>query len=171
MFYQDSIIGDIAAKIFPSWEAIVVQLLATGVIFVVFYFFFWKKVKAMINKRKEYLDSQYTLADEKIKEAEKIKSEAETKELNSEVSKDKIQEDIDRELSKYKEDILKELQLRKENSLKDLEKSTDALKEKFFNELQEITIAITKKIYGKKLSDDEISEIVKKFIIDYKEYE
>ena len=51
-------LGDIGSKIFPSFEAFIVQLLATAVLFFVVIKFLYKPAKEFIAKRQKYIKNQ-----------------------------------------------------------------------------------------------------------------
>ena len=70
------VLGDVGSKIFPSWQAVVVQLVATGILLFIAVKFFYKPAKEFIEKRQNYINSQINDANDKFKEADKALKEA-----------------------------------------------------------------------------------------------
>lgn len=64
------ILGDVSARIFPSVSALITQLLATLVMFLIVKKYLWKPVTKMLETRKSHISKTVQDAEEKLKQAQ-----------------------------------------------------------------------------------------------------
>ncbi|MDR0831491.1 MAG: ATP synthase F0 subunit B [Bacillales bacterium] len=170
-FLADNPLGDIGEKILPSWQDLIAQLIATGILFLVFYFFFWKKIKKMISKRKEHLndhEAETLLELEKAQKASEI-AEEKSKEIIKKAENKALK--LSEENNALIKQALEDIQKRKSESLIALESSLDNSKQEFFKEMKEIILTINAKSGNKPLDDKILNETIETFLKNYNSYE
>ena len=68
---------DIAGKLFPNLTTLIVQLCATGVMFLIFKKFLWNTVREFMNKRAEAIEANVTEAKQMNEQAHIFVKESE----------------------------------------------------------------------------------------------
>ena len=151
------VLGDIGAKIFPSWQAVIVQLLATAFLVFIATKFFYRPVKEFISKRQEYVNRQITEADEKIEEANRILKEAQEHHVSNLKESNKLLNDSKIEAEKQKEIILESARQEangiKENAFKNIDLEKKKARKEIKKEVVELSMEISKNILQRELND------------------
>ncbi len=89
-----------------NFTELVINLIATILLILIVRFYFWNKITAFLDKRKEKLKSDYEASEDLKAEAEKIKDDA-IKELNeSKLKASQIIDEAKRSAAKQKENII-----------------------------------------------------------------
>ena len=155
-------------KISVSVPAIVIQLLATLVLFLVVKHFLYPYAKDYINKRKEYVANE-------VKEATLMKEQASKNVTESEEALHKAYKDahdiVDNakiEALNQKEKILKETQeevsMRKAQLDKDLEAEKVKMQENIRAEMVDVALLAASKVMDREVKSSDNERIVKDFI-------
>lgn len=156
--FQD-IIGDISSKIFPSFEAVLVQLVATSVLLFVVIKFLYKPAKELIAKRDNYINSQISEADEKLKKAETTLQEAQNFRSENLKESNKILKDSRDEAKKEKQMIIESARAEanqiKEKALKDIELEKKKARKEIKKEIVELSMDISKSILQRELNEED----------------
>ena len=170
MFYLADIhdfIGDIRG-IEISLPALITQLIATLILFLIVKHFLYKPAMDYINKRKEYVTSQVTDANKMKEEAEK--NVLETKQTLNQAYKDAhdIVDNARVEALNQKDKILKEtsaeVQLRKAQLDKDLEAERQKMKTEIKNEMVDVALLAASKVIDREVKSSDNEKLVKDFI-------
>ena len=170
MFYLADIhdfIGDIRG-IEISLPALITQLLATLVLFLIVKHFLYKPAMEYINKRKEYVTSQVSDANKMKEEAEK--NVLETKETLNKAYKDAhdIVDNARVEALNQKDKILKEtsleVQQRKAQLDKDLEAEKLKMRNEIKNEMVDVALLAASKVIDREVKSSDNEKLVKDFI-------
>ncbi len=141
-----------------------VQIVATILLIVVVKIFFWEKVTAFLDKRREVVDSELTEATEQNEEAKQLKNEAEQalesakKEAQSIVDEAKTRgEDTRREIVR---EANEEAERIKDNAQKDMERELELARNKMRDEMIEIATHLTQKVIEKKLPKATYNQLI-----------
>lgn len=158
-------IGD---KIFPSWQDVVVQLLATFILVFIIAKFLYKPAKQFIQKRKDYIDNNLNEASNKNAEASKklLESEQTLKEARK-LSKDMIDEAKITALNEKDKIVLETNEEIKQQRLKakqDLENEKIKLKQELENEVIDVAILAASKIVNREIKKEDNEKIIHDFL-------
>lgn len=161
-------IGNIESKITISLPALITQLLATLILFLVVKHFLYPHVINYINKRKEFVTNEIDQATKMNEQASKNASEQEValkkayKEAHDIVDNAKI------EALNQKEKILKETQEEIASRKAQLDKDLLAEKEKMRTEIREemidVALLAASKVMDREVKDSDNKKLVKEFI-------
>ncbi len=147
---------DIALGVDPV--EILIQIGATVLLILVVKFFFWDKVTAFLDKRREAVDKEMTEAAEQNEEAKSLKKEAEyelkeaRKEAKSMIDEAKTKsEDLKRDIiAEAKEDA----QHIRKNAERDLEKEIRVARTKLRNEIIGVATALSKRVLRDEIDEE-----------------
>ncbi len=152
-------LGDIGSKIFPSFEAFIVQLLATAVLFFVVIKFLYKPAKEFIAKRQKYIKNQIDEADTKLNKADTILKEAEETKNKNLKETSKLLKESKEEASKQKELIIESAKQEandiKKNALKEIEVEKNKARNEIKKEVVGLSIDISKNILRRDLTEED----------------
>ncbi|WP_427337917.1 F0F1 ATP synthase subunit B [Caloranaerobacter sp. DY30410] len=158
----------IDVRVIPELSSLVMQIIATIVLFLVLRHFLFKPVTEFLNARKEKIASDLLAANKNKEEAQNLKREYEMK---IEASKKEAQEIIEaarRRGEEVREEIIKEAKKEAEAIIEKARKEIEREREKAVEELKEevVTIAMlaASKVIDKNLDAKAHKEIINKFI-------
>lgn len=161
-------VDDFIAKLFPSWQALVIQLVATFILFFFMAKFLFKPVRKILKQRQDYIeknieDSKVELleAKDKNKEAEEniISSQKQAQEIiasarkESEDIKEKSLRETDEEISKRRLALEKEIELEKIKSNEEIRAS-----------MIDVAIAASSKVLEREISKEDNARLIEDFI-------
>ncbi len=142
----------------------VTQLVATLILVLVVKYFFWDKITAFIESRREIVDGELTEATEKHDEATRLKKEAmdelddAKREAKSLVEDAKSRgEDTRREIIR---EAKEEAETIKKNAKKDMDKEIEMARNKLHNEAVSIAISLTEKAISKKINKETYNKLL-----------
>ncbi|MDY4788541.1 MAG: F0F1 ATP synthase subunit B [Bacilli bacterium] len=161
-------IGDVGGKIAISLPALITQLLATLILFLVIKKFLYPHAINYINKRKEYITNSVDQATKMNEQAQKNVQASEEalkeayKEAHTIVDNAKI------EALNQKDKILKETQeevINKKAQLdKDLEAEKIKMRETIRREMVDVALLAASKVIDREVNDSDNEKLVKNFI-------
>lgn len=166
------LIGDISKKIVPSVPALITQLLATLVMFIVVYKFFWKPIKQYIKERKDYMEQEISNAKALNEEAQANfeLSNQKIKEVKVEVRK--IKEEAENQALEIRKTIIEkaeeEAQSKREKALRDIEKQVLEAEDDIRREIVDIALLAAQKIVEREIDVNDNTRLVEDFIDDVK---
>lgn len=159
---------DIAGKLFPNITTLVVQLLATGVMLLIFKKFLWKPVQDYFAKRADYIEGTVNDAKKMQQQAKDLMAESEeqsravAKEYRDIVEKAKI------DASKTRDSIIEkaneEAKEKLERASKQIEAEKIAAKAEVKNEIVNIAIDVASKIMNREMDQKTNEQLVDEFI-------
>lgn len=155
-------------KLIPNVWAFIAQLLAFIVLIVCVFFFAYKPVSKFIKKRKEYVQSNITQAEELNKQAKenKEKSEEELKQTSikaQDIYKENI-EAIEKERTLKLSQLKKEIELKKQKELKQIEiEKQQAIKESK-EEIVNIAFEASKQLLQREINEKDDKKLLSNFV-------
>ncbi len=133
----------------------VIQLIATLVLILVVKYFFWNKITAFIESRREIVEGELTEATEKNETAKKFKQEAMNKLDEAKQEAQQLVEDAKDRGEETRREIIREAKEEaekiKRNAKKDMNKEIEMARNKLQNEAVEIAMFLTKKAINKEI--------------------
>lgn len=161
---------DIGNKIFPAWQDLVVQLLATCILVLILAKFLYQPAKQFIQKRKDFIAGNLTEAKQKNVQAEQNLKEAEdTLKQARKTSKEMIDDakvtalnEKDRIVLETKQEILNQ----RSKAKQDLENEKVKLKQELENEVIDVAILAASKIVNREIKKEDNEKIIQDFLKD-----
>ena len=152
---------------------LMIQLAATVVLVVVVKVFFWNKVTAFIDARRELMDQELTEATEQNQEAKTLKEEAEANFERTKKEARRLLEEAKSRGEDTRREIVseakKEADMIKKNAQKDLAQDIELARRNMRNEIVEIAALLAEKVIAQDIDPataerllDETLEAVKK---------
>lgn len=165
---------DVLNKLFPNPLTLFTQLCATAVLVFFAYKLLWKPVRAYLDKRSEYMQSQLTEAEELKKESERLFADA-NKELKAAGTTAKeIVERGRNEGKREKETIVleaqKEAELKLDTARKQIDKEKQQMRDAVRKEIVEVAFDASEKLLHQKLDDTTDKASLEQFIKEVNEY-
>ena len=162
------VLGDVSAKIFPSVSAVVTQLLATLVLFIIVRKFLWGPAMDFIEKRKSFVDENLRSARELQEQAEKQFAESEEAIKKSYHEARAIVEDAKVKAMNEQDAIIakavNEARLKKEQADREIEQEKVRAQKEMREEIIEVALAAAQKIVERELNENDEREFVEKFV-------
>ncbi|MEG0277524.1 MAG: F0F1 ATP synthase subunit B [Coprobacillus sp.] len=159
---------DIASKLFPNITTIIIQLLSTGVLFLLFKKFLWVPVQAYFTKRADFIETQMneaTLANEKAKLL-MMDSEKQAR-LSASEYRDIVERAKNDALKLHDQiivDAKKEATSKIEQAQKEIEADKQQAKEEMREEMVNIAIEVASKVIHKEMNTKENQQMVEEFV-------
>ena len=155
-------------KLIPSWQAFVIQVLATLILFFFIVKFLFKPVREILKKRQDFIESNINQSKISLSEAQKTKEECE-KQLSSISSQaqdiileaknegEKIKEkkiaEADEEIANKKEELRKEIEQEKIRANDEIRKT-----------IIDVAIGASSKILEREVSSKDNEYLIDEFI-------
>ena len=162
------VLGDVSAKIFPSVSALITQLLATLVLFIIVRKFLWAPGMELIEKRKAFIEENVKNAREMQMKAEKALSESEEAIKASYQEARLIVEDAKVKAMNEQDAIIakavNEARLKKEQADREIEQEKARAQKEMREEIIEVALAAAQKIVERELNEQDEREFVEKFV-------
>ncbi len=153
---------DIALGVEPV--ELLIQIASTALLIIVVKVFFWDKVTAFLDARRESINNELTEASEKNENAQTMQEEAEQELEEARASSKKMveeaksrSEDIRRNMIAEAKDEASRI---KKEARKDLEKEMDLARNKMRNEIIEIASLLTYKAIQKQISEETYDKLI-----------
>ena len=164
---------DFISKLFPNpWDALA-TFLAFVVLLIVVFYFAYKPVKKIIQKRGEYVEGKIIDAEKKQNEADVMLAEAKLEVKEMKVEALSIVENAKVEALKEKENILNEAALEREAQLKktkqEIAQEIEANKDEIHREIVSVAIGASSKILEREITGKDNEKIIDNFIEDLKD--
>lgn len=160
-------------NVVPEIQNFVLQLISTGILFLIIRKFAYAPVKKLLQQRQEYVLNNLKNSEEKFAEAEELKKEYDTRLLEAK----KESSEIISQARSYGEDIKtkainesKELaRAEYEKGVKDLENEKAKAMKSLDDEITNIAILAAEKVLRRKVDEETDKDLVKEFIKDLEE--
>ena len=164
---------DFTSKLFPSpWDALA-TFLAFIVLLVVVFYFAYKPVKKIIQKRGEYVEGKILDAERKQTEANNLLVTAKEEVKAKKAEAFNIIENAKAEANKEKKNILDKAALEREAEVKKTKKEIaqeiEASKDELHREIVSVAIDASSKILEREINEKDNEKIIDNFIDDLKE--
>ncbi len=135
----------------------VIQIIATILLILVVKFFFWEKVTAFIESRREIMDQELTEATEKHEEAKTLKKEAEETFEKVKLEAKQLLEDAKSRGEDSRREIIAKAKdeatnIRK-SAQKDLDQEIELAKGHIRNEIIEVASMLAEKVIAKEIDE------------------
>ncbi len=141
-----------------------IQIIATLLLIVVVKKFFWDKVTAFLESRREIVDSELTEAAAQKEEAQALKDDAEESYQKAKEDARKIIEDAKSQADDNKSQIIKEAKSEAEHMKKsakeDLEKEIELARNKLKEEIVDVAMVLSQKAIEKKISKETYDRLI-----------
>ncbi|WP_294580132.1 F0F1 ATP synthase subunit B [uncultured Thomasclavelia sp.] len=161
---------DIAGKLFPNITTLVVQLLATGVMLLIFKKFLWKPVQDYFAKRAEYIESTMTDAATMKDEAKKFVEESEKQARDAAVQYQTIVNKAKDDANVIKQNIIDEAnqvaKAKMEQANREIEYQKEAAKAEIREEIVNVAIDVATKVMEKEIDTDTNRAMIDEFVDD-----
>ena len=159
---------DVASKLFPNMTTLIVQLLSTGVMFLIFKKFLWVPVQEYFAKRADFIESQMNEAKEMNSKAKEflIDSEQKARESAKEYRDivEKAKQDALSTRDKIIDDAKKEVSLKVEQARREIEAEKAQAKEEMKEEMVTIAMEVATKVMNKEMNSEENKKMVEDFV-------
>lgn len=161
---------DIAGKLFPNITTLVVQLLATGVMLLIFKKFLWKPVQDYFAKRAEYIESTMTDAATMKDEAKKFVEESEKQARDAAVQYQTIVNKAKDDANVIKQNIIDEAnqaaKAKMEQANREIEYQKEAAKAEIREEIVNVAIDVATKVMEKEIDTETNRAMIDEFVDD-----
>ncbi len=159
---------DIAAKLFPNITTVIVQLLATGVMFILFKKYLWATVQDYFAKRADFIEKQITDAQGANEKAKQLMQESEEQARASVLEYRDIVEKARVDASKLKDEIVaeakKEAEMKMSQAQREIEAEKTLAKQEMKEEMITIAMDVATKIMNKDMNTSDNKVLVEEFI-------
>ena len=159
-------------KLIPNWISFVAQLGALLILILVVIIFGYKPIKKIINKRKDYIESQ-------IKDAEQAKATWQENELKSKetvlasnrtaadiVAEAKTNAEIER--TKILDETALEVERMKKDAENDIARMEVEAQEQIKKEIVNVALDASKELLGREVTSEDNNRLLEEFIEDIK---
>ena len=159
---------DVASKLFPNMTTLIVQLLSTGVMFLIFKKFLWVPVQEYFAKRADFIESQMNEAKDMNAKAKEFMLDSETKARESAKEYrdivEKAKQDALSTRDKIIDDAKKEVSLKVEQARREIEAEKAQAKEEMKEEMVTIAMEVATKVMNKEMNSEENKKMVEDFV-------
>lgn len=130
--------------------------------------FFWSKIGAVIQERQNNITEKMNVANEYVKETERLKIENENILSMAKQEGKKITKERKKRADKIYDEIIEyanvEAQTIKENAKNDIDRELQKAKFEIKEQVIDLSIAVSKKALEKNIDDDEQRRLIQNFI-------
>ncbi|MEG0593266.1 MAG: F0F1 ATP synthase subunit B [Coprobacillus sp.] len=159
---------DIASKLFPNITTMIIQLLSTGVLFLLFKKYLWTTVQDYFAKRADFIETQMNEAAIANEKAKQLMVESETQARQSASEYRDIVERAKNDALKLRDQIIvdakKEATSKIEQAQKEIEADRQQAKEEMREEMVNIAIEVASKVINKEMNTKENQQMVEEFV-------
>lgn len=159
---------DFDVRVLPQLSSMILQLIATVVLFFILRHFLYKPVSKFMNERKEGIQSDIDDAKALKSEAIELKSEYELKINEAKAEGQKIIEDSRKRGEEIKQDIVNEARVEANSIMEKARVEIEREKEKALEEIKlqagEMAILIASKVIDKNLDMNLQKDMIDKFV-------
>lgn len=161
---------NIGSKLIPNIWAFLVQFLALIILLVVVFFFGYKPVKNLIEKRKELLNNEVKEAKENNKKSEQNYLESQKRLADTRKEASKIIEEANKKANKTSQEILdlthEEIIRMREKANLDIERAKEDASKALKKEIVDVALDASSKILSREVTKEDNTKIVDDFIED-----
>lgn len=147
-----------------------IQILNTMILCAVLSWLLYKPVTKFLNARKEKIANQIDSAEQKLADADKLKTEYEQKLKNIEAEKISILDAARTAANKNSQQIISEAKEEANNirnrAMLDIQREQEKAKDEMKNQIVEISSLISSKFISAKMSDEEKDKLIENTISD-----
>ncbi|OAB48913.1 ATP synthase F0 subunit B [Mycoplasmopsis gallinarum] len=155
-------------KLFPSWPIVVATLIAISLAGVILYFLFYKKLKASIQARKDYIQNNINNSQKLVKDAQTQLDMANQKLISAQTESraiiKKAKEKAGNILVEYTDKAKSDANRLLEEAKFDISVQQKKLLEESKNEIAKAATALSKKILNDKARISDEETIIKEFL-------
>lgn len=155
-------------KLFPSWPIVVATLIAISLAGVILYFLFYKKLKASIQARKDYIQNNINNSQKLVKDAQAQLDMANQKLISAQTESraiiKKAKEKAGNILVEYTDKAKSDANRLLEEAKFDISVQQKKLLEESKNEIAKAATALSKKILNDKARISDEETIIKEFL-------
>ncbi|MGY5139564.1 ATP synthase F0 subunit B [Mycoplasmopsis gallinarum] len=155
-------------KLFPSWPIVVATLIALSLAGVILYFLFYKKLKASIQARKDYIQNNINNSQKLVKDAQAQLDMANQKLISAQTESraiiKKAKEKAGNILVEYTDKAKSDANRLLEEAKFDISVQQKKLLEESKNEIAKAATALSKKILNDKARISDEETIIKEFL-------
>jgi F-type H+-transporting ATPase subunit b len=155
-------------RVLPELKDVILQLIATGILFLIMWKLLYNPVANMLEKRKEKIQENITSAESLKEEALKLKEEYEAKISQAKKEANDIIEGGRKRGEELKENILAEAREEAKNIIERAKREIQAEKEKALLDIKsqsaDMALLIASKVIEEELSKDKHQKLIDKFI-------
>lgn len=162
------VLGDVSARIFPSVSALITQLLATAVLFIIVKKKLWAPVSKMLETRKQHIAKTVTDADDKLKLAIEKEEQAEKALKDAYKEAWAIVDDAKVNALNQKDEIITKAELeaknKREQAIKDIEAEKIKAERQIRIEIIDVALEAARKVVGREIQNSDNLKMVEDFV-------
>lgn len=159
---------DVAGKLFPNITTVVVQLLATGVMLLVFKKFLWVPMQAYFEQRATFIEDSINEAKDMQSQAKEYVQESATQAKAAAVEYQQIVERAKEDAKKVREDMIekaqKEANEKIEQATREIEAQKEATKQEMKVEIVDVALEMATKVMNQKMDNQANKTLVEDFL-------
>lgn len=159
---------DIVMKLFPNVTTIIIQLLSTGVLFIIFKKFLWVPVQNYFAKRAEFIEGTINEAKVMNDKAKALMEESEEQARQALVQYREIvnlaKEDALKAKNAIQEDLAKEYKAKIDQARREIEAERAQAKAEMKQEIVEVAIDVASKVMNKEMDNQANKALVESFV-------
>lgn len=162
---------EIINKLFPNgWEPIVIQLIATFLMFLIASKFLFKPVRNILKQRADYVENHIKDAEKSSQEAALKNEEAKQNIADSKLKANEIVEEAKNDGLIIKEQVLEEARQEalamKEKATKEIEQEKQKAREEINREIINVALLASNKVLEREINVEDNKRLVEDFIKD-----
>jgi F-type H+-transporting ATPase subunit b len=162
------VLGDVSARIFPSVSALITQLIATAIMFIIVKKYLWKPVTTMLETRKAHIAKTVTDADEKLKQALEKETLAEQKVKEAYKQAWTIVDDAKVNALNQRDDIIakaeQEAKAKREQASRDIEAEKIRAERQIRAEIIDVALEAARKVVAREVTSSDNLKLVEDFV-------
>lgn len=163
---------DVAGKLFPNITTVVVQLLATGVMLLIFKKYLWVPMQAYFEQRATFIEESINEAKQMQAEAKDYIDESSRQAKDAAVQYKEIVERAKDDANKVRADIIekaeKEAKEKLEQASRQIEAQKEATKQEMKEEIVDVALDLATKVMNQKMDDKANKDLVENFLKEVK---
>ncbi len=162
------VLGDVASRIFPSVSALITQLLATAILFIIVKKKLWGPVTKMLETRKAHIAKTVTDADDRLKQA--VDKDALAEKTLKDAYKEAwaIVDDAKVNALNQRDEIIakaeQEAKIRREQATRDIEAEKVRVQRQIRMEIIDVALQAAGKVVGREVNDSDNVKLVEDFV-------
>ena len=171
VIYDDAVTKDgFIEKLFPNpWDALAV-FLAFVVLLVVVFYFAYKPLKKLIQKRADYVDGKLRHAEQSEKDALLKVEEAQVNVKKSQQEAllivEKAKEDAEKERARIKEKAKEEADQEVIRAKQEIEQEIEKSKDEIHSQIVNVAFDASKKVLSREVNKEDNEKLINQFIND-----
>ncbi|MEG0077149.1 F0F1 ATP synthase subunit B [Anaerorhabdus sp.] len=159
---------DIANQLFPNPTTMVIQLLATGVLFFFVYKYLWDPARDMLEKRSHVMHLKLQEAETKLEEAQSDRQRAHDEVSNAYHKSQEIIAKAENEAKNVKEDILEQAKVeattKLEKAREEIALEKHQMREEMVDEMVTVAMLAAEKLISEKVDSSQDQKVIEDFV-------